>query len=70
MYIVRIRIRQAGAGTWEEKKYKNCSKLHPFLFTQAPPVCMVALASPFLHILIQINNLQEQQADNTKVLVV
>lgn len=69
-YVVKIRIRQTCAGVWEEKKYKKCSELHHLLVRQSPPVCMVALASPSLHVLAQMNNLQEQQADNTKMLVV
>lgn len=67
MYVVTVRIKQAGAGIREEKTYKKCSELHHLLVRQAPPVCTVALASPSLHILVQINNLQEQQADNTKM---
>lgn len=61
---------QAGAGVWEEKKYKKCSELHLLLVRQAPPVCTGALASPSLHVLVQMNNLQEHQADNTKMLAV
>ena len=50
------------AGVREEKKYEKCSELHHLLDREAPPVCTVALALPSLHVLVQMNNLQEQQA--------
>lgn len=70
MYVVKIRIRQAGAGVWEEKKYKKYCELHHLLVRQAPPVCTAALTSPSFHVLVQMNVLEEQQADNTKMLAV